>query len=130
MNKKDAEIIAMLRSNARIKNTEIARKIGLTEGAIRARIANLIEKGVIRKFTIETEPVGVESIVLVESEAGRSRDILEKLKEIAETIFETSGEFDAAVMIRTADVDQLNSAVDRIREIPGVVRTSTLIRLA
>lgn len=130
MNKKDAEIIAMLRSNARIKNTEIARKIGLTEGAIRARIANLIEKGVIRKFTIETEPVGVESIVLVESEAGRSRDILEKLKEIAETIFETSGEFDAAVMIRTADVDQLNSVVDRIREIPGVVRTSTLIRLA
>ncbi len=130
MNKKDAEIIAMLRSNARIKNTEIARKIGLTEGAIRARIANLIEKGVIRKFTIETKPVGVESIVLVESEAGRSRDILEKLKEIAETIFETSGEFDAAVMIRTADVDQLNSAVDRIREIPGVVRTSTLIRLA
>lgn len=130
MNKKDAEIIAMLRSNARIKNTEIARKIGLTEGAIRARIANLIEKGVIRKFTIETEPVGVESIVLVESEAGRSRDILEKLKEIAEQIFETSGEFDAAVMVRTADVDQLNSAVDRIREIPGVVRTSTLIRLA
>ena len=130
MNKKDAEIIAMLRSNARMKNTEIARKIGLTEGAIRARIANLIEKGVIRKFTIETKPVGVESIVLVESEAGRSRDILEKLKEIAETIFETSGEFDAAVMIRTADVDQLNSAVDLIREIPGVVRTSTLIRLA
>jgi len=130
MNKKDAEIIAMLRSNARMKNTEIARNIGLTEGAIRARIANLIEKGVIKKFTIETEPVGVESIVLVESEAGRSRDILEKLKEIAETIFETSGEFDAAVMIRTADVDQLNSAVDLIREIPGVVRTSTLIRLA
>lgn len=130
MNKKDAEIITMLRSNARMKNTEIARKIGLTEGAIRARIANLIEKGVIRKFTIETKPVGVESIVLVESEAGRSRDILEKLKEIAETIFETSGEFDAAVMIRTADVDQLNSTVDRIREIPGVVRTSTLIRLA
>jgi len=41
-----------------------------------------------------------------------------------------SGEFDAAVLVKAADVDHLNSIVDKIREIDGIVATSTLIRLA
>lgn len=130
MNKKDAEIIEILRSNARAKNTEIARRIDLTEGAVRARILNLVKRRTIRRFTIETEPIGVEGIVLIESETGRSKEIVTKLKETSEYVFETSGDFDAAVMIKCGDMDQLNSIVDLIRDIPGIVRTSTLVRLA
>jgi Lrp/AsnC family transcriptional regulator of lysine biosynthesis len=130
MDEKDAEIVEILRSNARTKNTEIARKIGLTEGAVRARITNLSKGGAIRKFTVETGAVGVEGIVLTESEAGKSKEVVAKLKELSDRVFETSGEFDAAALVRAADVDHLNSIVDRIREIDGIVATSTLIRLA
>lgn len=130
MDGKDAEIVEMLRKNARMKNTAIARRIGLTEGAVRARISRLAKSGVIRKFTIETEAVGVEGIVLAECEAGKGREVLSKLKSVSDRIFETSGEFDVAVLVRATDVDHLNSVVDRIREIDGIVRTSTLIRLA
>jgi len=130
MDAKDADIIEMLRKNARTKNTEIARKVGLTEGAVRARITNLQEEGVIRKFTVETETAGVEGIVLTESEAGKSKEILAKLKSFSDRIYETSGEFDVAVLIRAADVDDLNAIVDKIREIDGIISTRTLIRLA
>jgi DNA-binding Lrp family transcriptional regulator len=130
MDAKDAEIIEILRKNARTKNTDIARKIGLTEGAVRARIANLTKGGIIQKFTVETEAAGVEGIVLTENEAGRTKEILVKLKDISDRIYETSGEFDVAVLIRGADMDHLNSIVDRIREIDGVISTRTLIRLA
>lgn len=130
MDEKDAEIIEILRGNARTKNTDIARKIGLTEGAVRARIANLSKNGIIKKFTVETDSFGVEGIVLTESEAGKSKDVVAKLREISELVFETSGEFDAAVLVRATDVDHLNSMVDKIREIDGVIATSTLIRLA
>jgi len=130
MDEKDAEIIEILRSNARTKNTEIARKIGLTEGAVRARITNLSKGGVIRKFTVETGAVGVEGIVLTESEVGKSKEVVARLKELSDKVFETSGEFDAAVLVKAADVDHLNSIVDKIREIDGIVATSTLIRLA
>ena len=130
MDEKDAEIIEILRSNARTKNTDITRKIGLTEGAVRARITNLSKSGTIRKFTVETDSVGVEGIVLTESEAGKSKDVVARLKELSDMVFEMSGEFDAAVLVKAADVDHLNSIVDRIREIDGIVATSTLIRLA
>jgi DNA-binding Lrp family transcriptional regulator len=130
MDEKDAEIIEILRSNARTKNTDIARRIGLTEGAVRARITNLSKSGAIKKFTVETGSVGVEGIILTESEAGKSKDVVAKLKELSDKVFEMSGEFDAAVLVKAADVDHLNSIVDRIREIDGIVATSTLIRLA
>jgi len=130
MDEKDAEIIEILRSNARTKNTDIARRIGLTEGAVRARITNLSKSGTIKKFTVETDSVGVEGIILTESEAGKSKDVVAKLKELSDKVFEMSGEFDAAVLVKAADVDHLNSIVDRIREIDGIVATSTLIRLA
>jgi len=130
MDEKDAEIIEILRSNARTKNTHIARQIGLTEGAVRARITNLSKSGAIKKFTVETGSVGVEGIILTESEAGKSKDVVAKLKELSDKVFEMSGEFDAAVLVKAADVDHLNSIVDRIREIDGIVATSTLIRLA
>jgi DNA-binding Lrp family transcriptional regulator len=130
MDEKDSEIIEILRSNARTKNTDIARKIGLTEGAVRARITNLSKSGTIKKFTVETESVGVEGIILAESEAGKSKEVVARLKAVSDKVFEMSGEFDAAVLVKAADVDHLNSIVDRIREIDGIVATSTLIRLA
>ena len=130
MDEKDAEIIEILRSNARTKNTHIARQIGLTEGAVRARITNLSKSGAIKKFTVETGSVGVEGIILTESEAGKSKDVVAKLKELSDKVFEMSGEFDAAVLVKAADVERLNLIVDRIREIDGIVATSTLIRLA
>lgn len=130
MDAKDAEIIEILRKNARTKNTIIARSIGLTEGAVRARMVNLAKTGIIKKFTVETEAAGVEGIVLTEIEAGRSKEILTKLKSVSDRIYETSGEFDVAVLIRAADMDHLNAIVDRIRGIGGIISTRTLIRLA
>jgi DNA-binding Lrp family transcriptional regulator len=44
----------------------------LTERAVRARIEKLVREKVIRKFTIETSPVGVEGIVLIDTQTGRA----------------------------------------------------------
>lgn len=129
MDEKDAKILEILRSNARTKNTDIARSIGLTEGAVRARIASLTKAGVIKRFTIEAESVGIEGIVLVTNDMAKSKEVIGKLRSVSDMVFETSGEYDAAVLIRAADVDHLNSVVDQIREIQGVVSTSTLIRM-
>jgi len=129
MDDKNAKLLEILRNNARTKNTDIARSIGLTEGAVRARITSLIKSGVIKRFTIEAESVGVEGIVLITSDTTKSKDVISNLKSISDLVFETSGEYDAAVLIRAADVDHLNAMVDQIRAIQGVVGTSTLIRM-
>lgn len=44
-------------------------------------------------------------------------------------MFECSGEFDVAVRLRADSLDELNKKVDELRAFPGVLRTSTLIKL-
>lgn len=129
MDDTDVKILNLLRDNSRMKNTEIARHVNLTERAVRARIEKLTREGVIRKFTIETTPVGVEGLVLIDTNVGRTPAVKEKARELSDAIFECTGEFDVAVRLRADSLDELNKRVDELRAFPGVIRTSTLIKL-
>jgi len=127
MDDTDVRILNMLRDNSRMKNTEIARQVGLTERAVRARIEKLTREKVITKFTIETSPVGVEGIVLIDTHVGRTPAVKDKARLMSESVFECSGDFDVAVRLRADSLDDLNRKVDELRAFPGVIRTSTLI---
>jgi Lrp/AsnC family transcriptional regulator of lysine biosynthesis len=129
MDDTDTKILNLLRENARMKNTEIARHVNLTERAVRARIEKLVREGVIRKFTVETSPVGVEGIVLIDTQVDRTPAIKDKAREVSDLVFECSGDFDVAVRLRADTLDDLNKRVDELRKLPGVNRTSTLVKL-
>ena len=129
MDETDAKILNLLRANARTKNTEIARQVNLTERAVRARIEKLVREGIIKKFTVETSPVGVEGIVLIDTQVDKTLAVKEKARVMSDSVFECSGDFDLAVRLRADTLDDLNRRVDEIRKLPGVNRTSTLIKL-
>jgi len=125
----DQRILGLLRDNARIKNMEIARKIGLTEGAVRARIRKLVDSGIIERFTIQTRAAGVEGFVMIETRAERTKQVAARVRQLSSEAFETSGDFDVAARLVAEDLAGLNSIVDQIRSIPGVVKTTTLLKL-
>lgn len=129
MDDTDAKILGLLRDNSRMKNTEIARHVGLTERAVRARIEKLVREGIIKKFTIETSPVGVEGIVLIGANIGRTSAVKEKAREMSDSVFECSGDYDVAVRLRADSLDELNKRVDELRSFQGVVKTVTLIKM-
>ena len=129
MDDTDVEILNLLRGNSRMKNTEIARQICLTERAVRARIEKLTRERIIKKFTVETSPIGVEGIVLIDTNVGRTTAVKEKARQLSDSVFECSGEFDVAVRLRADSLNELNKKVDELRAFPGVLRTSTLIKL-
>jgi DNA-binding Lrp family transcriptional regulator len=129
MDDTDVKILNLLRGNSRMKNTEIARQVSLTERAVRARIEKLTRERVIKKFTVETSPIGVEGIVLIDTNVGRTTAVKEKARQLSDSVFECSGEYDVAVRLRADSLDQLNKKVDELRGFPGVLRTSTLIKL-
>ena len=129
MDETDAKILNLLRDNARMKNTEIARHVSLTERAVRARIEKLVREGVIKKFTVETSPVGVEGIVLIDTQVDKTIAVKDKARTMSDSVFECSGDFDVAVRLRADTLDDLNRRVDEFRKLPGVNRTSTLIKL-
>jgi DNA-binding Lrp family transcriptional regulator len=126
----DAEILKILRQEARTTNSDIAKTVSLTEGAVRNRIKHLVESGVIKRFTIETEPDQVEAIVLIKTQTRASRDILKKIRKFTNRLFETSGEYDVATYLSAQSVDEINETIDRVRNVSGVTSTLTLLKLA
>ena len=129
MDDKDCAIINLLKDNSRLSNSEIGRILRVSEGTIRKRISKLQSTGVIRKFTIRTGLEGVDGIVLVRTELKKSQEVVAKIKESFDEVYEFSGRVDIAVRVNCNNLDELNTVVNNIREIEGVRNTDTLIRL-
>jgi len=128
MDNLDLEILKILKNDARAKYVSIAKKVGLTEGAVRRRIKKLQEDGTIKRFTIETR-AEFEGVVLVETEPTMTRSVAARMKNIAARVFEVSGDYDIAAFIQAYTMDDLNRKIDAIRNLPGVLNTNTLIKL-
>lgn len=128
MDETDYKIIDFLREDSRETNMEIARRLNVSEGTIRKRIMNLVNSGIIRKFTIETS-LSIEGIVLIELDSRQASNTLKTLKSLYSDIYEFSGSIDVAVRISKNTIEELNMEVDKIRDLKGVVNTDTMVRL-
>lgn len=128
MDQIDLQILRILKENSRTKYVDIASIVGLTEGAIRRRVKQLMKRGIIRRFTIETS-IELEGIVLIETETAKTNEVVEHVKKICDKVFEVSGEYDIAALVQAYTVEELNSKIDEIRKLPGVLNTRTLVKL-
>ncbi|MEM0155205.1 MAG: Lrp/AsnC family transcriptional regulator [Thermoplasmataceae archaeon] len=129
MDSRDREILEILRKNSRLTNIEIGRMLGVSEGTVRKRIANLVSSNVIRKFSIETSEEGVDGIILLRVDPKKAKDVLSEIRKKYSELYEFSGKIDIAVRIHSPTLLDLNAAVDEIRSIEGVKNTDTMIRL-
>ena len=128
MDETDLKILRILRENSRIKYVQIAKKIGLSEGAVRRRIRKLLDENIIKKFTIETA-AEVEGIVLIKTDPTKTGEAVSKIRKMADKTFEVSGDYDIAAFIQAYTIEELNKKVDEIRKLPSVLSTNTLIRM-
>jgi DNA-binding Lrp family transcriptional regulator len=112
---------------------EVAGKVGLSEAAVRRRISNLVKEGTIRRFTIEVnEPQLTSAITYVSvSPSNPTSEVSKRIRTVqgVETIYETTGPFDIAVIIKGPDIAEVNRSVEEIRRISGVLNTNTTIIL-
>ena len=134
MDKTDEQILTILREDSRLPFVEIAAKVGLSEAAVRRRVANLVKERTIRRFTIDVdEPQTATSAVtyVSVSPAAPTADVSRKLKSVkgVETIYETTGPFDIAAIIKGASISEVNKSVEEIRRLEGVLKTETTIIL-
>ncbi len=88
MDNLDIKILSRLLNNCRESDRQIGKELGISGGAIRARIKKMQESKIIEKFTIKVEPpilgLGVLYIVV----AGQNiKDILEQIKLVGEPFF-------------------------------------------
>ena len=131
----DRALIAALRADSRTPVATLARRVGLSRGAVQNRINRLLEQGAILGFTVRLPPQGephrVRAIMSVAVEGQRSRDHIGALRGFAEVtaVHTTNGRWDLVAELEAESLAAFSRALDRIREIKGIATTETSLLL-
>ncbi len=125
---KDRIILSLLKKNSRESNTNIAKYVGLTEGAVRSRINKLVENKIIERFTIESSSSSFFGIAMVKAK----KDVKVLLSEvktsgIAKESYEISGDYDACVILEGESLQDIDKKIDELRKLKFVLDTKTYI---
>ncbi|MGH7904783.1 MAG: Lrp/AsnC family transcriptional regulator [Candidatus Dormibacteraceae bacterium] len=130
----DKIIIEQLQEDGRRPYTAIAAVVGLSEAAVRQRVRNLFDDGVMQIVAV-TNPLrlgfNLEVMVgvRVDGDLIAASEALAAVPE-ADYVVLTTGSFDLLVEIVCEDHDHLLEILnEKIRPIPGVVRTETFTYL-
>ena len=129
----DDKIIGYLRDDARESFVEIGKKLKLSESAVRRRVKNLVDNKVIEKFTVqmgESNTTSAIVLISVDSATDTSKVSIKLTKlEAVKTVYEITGQYDISVIIRAANISEINGCIDELRKIQGVIDTNTVIIL-
>ena len=126
-------IIEILQREGRSPFTSIARELGTSEAAVRARVQRLTDAGVLDVVAV-TNPLklGFDVMALVgvqaNSDLGHVADVVSEWAETSYVVI-TSGSYDLLVEVVCEHNRHLLDVVQRLREIPGVKSTETFMYL-
>ena len=132
----DARIISALGADGRRSYADVGAEVGLSTAAVHERVKKMLDKGVIRRFSISVDPerVGLNftAFVAIRNDGGaHCRDIAPRLRGIpqVEELHSVAGEHDFLAKIRTTHARGLEDVLYQIKAIPGVARTTSTVVL-
>jgi len=119
MDELDRAILAELKTNARTPYTEIAERVGTSEGTVRNRVEGMLDDGVIERFTVTARTGNLRA--MVEIDVAVDVDARALSAEFAEWqdvdfVWQVGGERDVVLVVDAADTDRLNDIISRARE--------------
>jgi Lrp/AsnC family transcriptional regulator, regulator for asnA, asnC and gidA len=129
----DEKIIRILQADSRRAFVDIANEIGLSESAVRRRVKNLVDRTIIKRFTIElgaSDKTSAITLISVASTADTSA-VSNQLMNLnaVKVVYEITGQYDIAAIIAAPAIADINKCIDDIRKIEGVSDTDTVIIL-
>ncbi|MFB5612934.1 MAG: HTH-type transcriptional regulator LysM [Nitrosarchaeum sp.] len=129
----DEKIINFLKEDSRESFVDIGKKLKLSESAVRRRVKNLVDSKTIKKFTVEIgEENTTSAIVLISVDSATDTSkVSEKLVKLegVKTVYEITGQYDITTIISATNISEINSSIDALRKIPGVIDSNTVIIL-
>ncbi len=122
----DLKILELLKDDGRKSYNDISENVGKTEATVRRRVKNLIEEGVIKKFTIEynidSKPK-TRATIKIEPDFKEIKNILKELIGIEEItdIWRLSGDCGLFIKVEIPSIEQFNPLIEeKISRIGGV----------
>jgi Lrp/AsnC family transcriptional regulator for asnA, asnC and gidA len=126
-------IIELLQQDGRISYAAIAKAVGLSEAAARARVQKLLDSEVMQVVAV-TDPTQVgftrQAMIGVRTE-GDPMKVGDRLAEVSEVdyVVTTAGSFDLLVEVVCEDDPHLLDVIRQVRELEGVVSSETFVYL-
>lgn len=131
----DERLIALLRSDARMKLTALARSVSLSRTAVQGRIARLERDGIILGYgaivrEAEEDDVLRAILSLVFSERP-CHPVVKKFRAWPEIVhyYSVTGPVDGYALVRVKDAEALAELVDRFSGLAGVASASSAVML-
>lgn len=133
----DARLIELLAAEPRVGMLAASKRLGVARGTVQARVDRLQSRGVITGYGPDIDPAalgyGVTAFVTLEiSQPGGHDPVASRLAMIAEVLeaHTITGAGDMLCRVVARDNADLQRVIDRIVDVPGVLRTATVIALA
>lgn len=134
MDRTDRRILKILSENAAATATEMVPLVNLSIPAINKRIQKLRESGVIRRFTVLTDPEAVGksicAFILVVLQQGAELDRLMEFVRSDPDILEccgVTGEYDYLLKVCAASMGALQKKINYMKKAAGVVKSHTML---
>jgi len=128
----DRRILSILRRDSRAPYTEIADRVGTSEGTVRNRVERLIDEGIIERFTVATHTGNVKAMVEVSVAVDVDTTAVSgRLAEWDEVdfVWQVSGEEDIVMVVDAADTSAVNELITKTRGLDEVQNTKTRLIL-
>ncbi len=131
----DCRMIELLQKDGRVANTEIAKRLGISEATVRTRLARLIEEEIVQIVAVSNPlKLGFEVVgtIRIHVEVRKMEKIIRELKTIKSLwhIVQTTGGTGIDTEFVLKDLNELNELIfEKINRIDGVLRTEPTLFL-
>lgn len=129
----DKLIVSLLQQNGRMTAAHIAIKLSVGETTIRNRIRKLLNKGVIKCFTINPDyaKIGkpITAFIILDTDSGQPNNTGDQLRTEVSEFYRVGGEHEYIAKIRCQDLHELGEIIGRIKHIPHISQVITYISL-
>ena len=136
MNTLDASIIALLKRNARMSVTQMSHELGVSRVTIDSHIKKMETSGVITGYTVtlgaEEFRHSVSGWIMINVLANEEEEVIDKMVSMPEItrLYTTNGRWDLTAEIQTSTLEAFDTAISRLRQIPGIKDTDTSLLLS
>ncbi len=131
----DQGLLAALKQNSRKSVTALAGDLEVSRVTVQVRLDRLIERGVIRRFTIETDETDqrdvVRAVMFIALKGAMSRRVIHVINNIPAItdLHSTNGAWDLVANVEASTLRDFDQVLRQVREIDGVTNSETCLLL-
>ncbi|AUH51660.1 AsnC family transcriptional regulator [Chromobacterium sp. ATCC 53434] len=136
MNDTDRQLLALLRDDARMSVTALARKLRVSRATVQNRIARLEGGGIIVGYTVRLKPEAeahrIRAWMGIAVDGNKAAAVMQALRgdPNVHTLHSTNGRWDILAELRADSLEQFDRVLGRVRLIPGIAASETSILLS